>query len=146
MDRHKGCDIQTFQPLCFRLIKCLVELKWLREANEFIDTFCQKFPKNADSKALKTLEKRMEEVKDEVKEAEAKRLRRLNSVNRETTGLSDEDDDNQSNSDDSGQNERFKSFIKAMDEARSRATDFKLRFCGHCNTTTDIKEANFFGR
>ena len=29
---------------------------------------------------------------------------------------------------------------------KSTATDFKLRFCGHCNTTTDIKEANFFGR
>ncbi|XP_076810630.1 WD and tetratricopeptide repeats protein 1-like [Clavelina lepadiformis] len=24
-------------------------------------------------------------------------------------------------------------------------SDYRLRFCGHCNTTTDIKEANFFG-
>ena len=23
--------------------------------------------------------------------------------------------------------------------------DYQARFCGHCNTTTDIKEANFFG-
>ena len=29
---------------------------------------------------------------------------------------------------------------------RSAACDYELRFCGHCNTTTDIKEANFFGR
>ena len=29
---------------------------------------------------------------------------------------------------------------------RVDASDYELRFCGHCNTTTDIKEANFFGR
>ncbi|CAG2057303.1 unnamed protein product [Timema podura] len=28
---------------------------------------------------------------------------------------------------------------------REAASDYKVRFCGHCNTTTDIKEANFFG-
>ena len=28
---------------------------------------------------------------------------------------------------------------------RLSAADYYLRFCGHCNTTTDIKEANFFG-
>jgi protein-arginine kinase activator protein McsA len=29
---------------------------------------------------------------------------------------------------------------------RDMAYDYEIRFCGHCNTTTDIKEANFFGR
>jgi hypothetical protein len=29
---------------------------------------------------------------------------------------------------------------------RELAYDYEIRFCGHCNTTTDIKEANFFGR
>ena len=28
---------------------------------------------------------------------------------------------------------------------REGSRDYGLRFCGHCNTTTDIKEANFFG-
>ena len=28
---------------------------------------------------------------------------------------------------------------------RKNAFDFKIRLCGHCNTITDIKEANFFG-
>ncbi|XP_076163678.1 WD and tetratricopeptide repeats 1 [Ptiloglossa arizonensis] len=28
---------------------------------------------------------------------------------------------------------------------RHNTIDYKMRFCGHCNTTTDIKEANFFG-
>lgn len=31
-------------------------------------------------------------------------------------------------------------------ELRERSFDYKHRYCGHCNTTTDIKEANFFGR
>lgn len=29
---------------------------------------------------------------------------------------------------------------------RSSAYDYETRYIGHCNTTTDIKEANFFGR
>lgn len=29
---------------------------------------------------------------------------------------------------------------------RSKAKDYHKRFVGHCNTTTDIKEANYFGR
>lgn len=28
---------------------------------------------------------------------------------------------------------------------RDTAVDFETRYLGHCNTTTDIKEANFFG-
>ncbi|CAG0884379.1 unnamed protein product [Cyprideis torosa] len=36
----------------------------------------------------------------------------------------------------------FSAFEK---EWRRTASDFDMRFCGHCNTTTDIKEANFFG-
>ena len=30
-------------------------------------------------------------------------------------------------------------------ELRKTSYDYEARFCGHCNTTTDIKEANFFG-
>lgn len=29
---------------------------------------------------------------------------------------------------------------------RASAYDYEYRYCGHCNTTTDIKEANFLGR
>lgn len=29
---------------------------------------------------------------------------------------------------------------------REASCDYSKRFYGHCNTTTDIKEANFFGR
>ena len=30
-------------------------------------------------------------------------------------------------------------------QLQSAAYDYAMRYCGHCNTTTDIKEANFFG-
>lgn len=29
---------------------------------------------------------------------------------------------------------------------RTKAKDYHHRYYGHCNTSTDIKEANFFGR
>jgi WD and tetratricopeptide repeat-containing protein 1 len=29
---------------------------------------------------------------------------------------------------------------------RKKANDYHQRYYGHCNTSTDIKEANFFGR
>jgi len=29
---------------------------------------------------------------------------------------------------------------------RNQAKDYDRRYYGHCNTSTDIKEANFFGR
>lgn len=47
---------------------------------------------------------------------------------------------------------RFQSFSRKEsipeDEVvlRECSFDYKHRYCGHCNTTTDIKEANFFGR
>lgn len=28
----------------------------------------------------------------------------------------------------------------------NQAKDYRRRYYGHCNTSTDIKEANFFGR
>lgn len=39
-----------------------------------------------------------------------------------------------------------RSFIQG-DETKRRheSIDYKLRFVGHCNTTTDIMEANFLG-
>lgn len=39
-----------------------------------------------------------------------------------------------------------KSFVGPSDERwRRRAFDYEERFVGHCNRTTDIKQANFFG-
>lgn len=36
-------------------------------------------------------------------------------------------------------------YVFCLQYWRSRTLDYSERFVGHCNTTTDIKEANFFG-
>ena len=43
--------------------------------------------------------------------------------------------------------EELSSRVNTQQESawQSRAYDYNQRFCGHCNTTTDIKEANFIG-
>lgn len=43
-------------------------------------------------------------------------------------------------------NQPFFPISEYEQEWRRNTIDYKMRFCGHCNTTTDIKEANFFGR
>ncbi|XP_035205990.1 WD and tetratricopeptide repeats protein 1-like, partial [Stegodyphus dumicola] len=42
-------------------------------------------------------------------------------------------------------NKVFPSYSFQEKKWRASAYDYEARFCGHCNTTTDIKEANFFG-
>ena len=128
-----------------RLIKCLIELKWFEEASDFFSTFCEKFPNQANSQSVKTLEKRMDEVKIEMKENEAKRKRNLNSESNNESS-DDENDDSDSEENSSKNNLKVNPLEQIVEELKSIATDFTLRFCGHCNTTTDIKEANFFGR
>lgn len=39
----------------------------------------------------------------------------------------------------------IKNKLFRMQHWRTLALDYSERFVGHCNTTTDIKEANFFG-
>jgi WD and tetratricopeptide repeat-containing protein 1 len=38
-----------------------------------------------------------------------------------------------------------KMLLKKYNKLMKDAFDFKLRYCGHCNVATDIKEANFLG-
>ena len=54
-------------------------------------------------------------------------------------------DDSDSRDDATGQRRRV---VASEQEKKWQqdANDYVQRFCGHCNTTTDIKEANFFGR
>ena len=126
------------------MIKCLIELKWVQDAIQFIDTFRVKFPKHSDSQALKTLEKRLEEVQNDLREAETKQQKYSTSRFHHDT---DSDEDEAVTEQQNGKkSKRDASFMEEISKLKSSAVDFKLRFCGHCNTTTDIKEANFFGR
>lgn len=108
----------------FRLARCLFELKYVSEALECLDDFKGKFPEQAHSSACDALDK-------DIKAALFSKT---------------ESEDKKANS-----SIRFHSFSRKEsipeDELvlRERSFDYKHRYCGHCNTTTDIKEANFFG-
>uniref|UniRef100_A0A8C5GA78 WD and tetratricopeptide repeats protein 1 n=1 Tax=Gouania willdenowi TaxID=441366 RepID=A0A8C5GA78_GOUWI len=101
----------------FRLARCLFELKYVAEALECLDDFKGKFPEQAHSSACDALDK---DIK--------------------TALFSKTESDKKSSS------VRFQPSIPEDEVVlRERSFDYKHRYCGHCNTTTDIKEANFFG-
>ncbi|ESO02556.1 hypothetical protein HELRODRAFT_65956, partial [Helobdella robusta] len=99
----------------FRLVKCLINLKWLDEASRCLLMTKMKFP---NSQALLTLEKEIESAINNKKILDNTMYSRSSNLEK----LSE--------------NEKI---------CRSKAYDYEQRFCGHCNTTTDIKEANYFG-
>ncbi|KAG7270907.1 hypothetical protein CRUP_000266 [Coryphaenoides rupestris] len=109
----------------FRLARCLFELKHVVEALECLDDFKGKFPDQAESSACAALDK-------DIKAA--------------LFSKAESGEDKKANS-----SVRFHSFSRKEsipeDEVvlREGSCDYKHRYCGHCNTTTDIKEANFFG-
>lgn len=71
--------------------------------------------------------------------------------------LPDEDDEEEGKDEDKEEDQKEEDFITLRQpipkgissherQWRQNSVDYEVRFCGHCNTTTDIKEANFFGR
>uniref|UniRef100_A0A8D0CW00 WD and tetratricopeptide repeats 1 n=1 Tax=Sander lucioperca TaxID=283035 RepID=A0A8D0CW00_SANLU len=110
----------------FRLARCLFELKYVSEALECLDDFKGKFPEQAHSSACDSLDKDIKAALFTKTETAAEDKKANSSI-------------------------RFHSFSRKEsipeDELvlRERSFDYKHRYCGHCNTTTDIKEANFFG-
>uniref|UniRef100_A0A3B3SY39 WD and tetratricopeptide repeats 1 n=1 Tax=Paramormyrops kingsleyae TaxID=1676925 RepID=A0A3B3SY39_9TELE len=108
----------------FRLARCLFELKYVAEALECLNDFKGKFPEQALSSACDALDKDIRTAlfaKAEASEDKKGGSLRFHAFNRKPSIPEDE----------------------AV--LRERSYDYKHRYCGHCNTTTDIKEANFFG-
>jgi len=98
----------------FRLVRCLFELKWLKEAHSNLIEFKSKYPDYAKTKAYCALEKDVKNASKSSKKHERD---------------FDEED----------------LMTESEAKLRSEACDYLQRYCGHCNTTTDIKEANFLG-
>ena len=59
--------------------------------------------------------------------------------------ISKECDSNNNNKHEETNGKPTKSLLKNYNKLKQDAVDFKLRYCGHCNVATDIKEANFLG-
>jgi WD and tetratricopeptide repeat-containing protein 1 len=126
----------------FRLAKCLFELEWLTEAAESLEYFKTKFPDYSTSDACIALEKDLKAAMNCSTQkgglfvvfthfllhnfSAAEKGARRSSKN--------------------GHSKPRDSLSEQEATWQSSASDYNLRFCGHCNTTTDIKEANFFGR
>lgn len=97
------------------LVQCLVAIKWMKEAREWLEYYQIHHSDGSDGEELDKLGKVIA-AGDAIKEER------------------NEDD-------------RIPEKTITEDEKmlRRQARDYEMRFLGHCNTTTDIKEANFLG-
>ena len=151
----------------FRLVKCLFELKWTDEAQECLQIFVKRFPEYANStacdKLVNDIEERLqeEEKKMEKKKKKKKKKQSEEVSSSESSGSSDNEYDQyltkrkkkncsgggessprrKSSEDETGDSRAYKKYLGA----KQSAVDFRTQFCGHCNVSTDIKEACFLG-
>lgn len=98
------------------LIKCLIALKWAEDAQRWYDYLCDMNSDFSSTNQARLLREGIHSAKSTPK--------------------------------DNSDSERKDAFLKIEEEEvkkRLDAKDFEIRFLGHCNTTTDIKEANFLG-
>ncbi|XP_063241067.1 WD and tetratricopeptide repeats protein 1 [Bacillus rossius redtenbacheri] len=130
----------------FRLARCLLELQWIQEATDCLNAFKVRFPEHTHSHACKALCKDIEAASNTT----ATNVK--SSPDIADAEVADLDGPSSSEEGSSGGGEQPKqsahswSLPSQQEEAWCAAAwDYEVRFCGHCNTTTDIKEANFFG-
>lgn len=154
------------------MARCLQDLGWSVAASEALELHREKCPaqsigpwfKNLERDIKTSLERQLhqKEQKKKLQDLEARRGTSSAQAD-ETEEESDTSSDqrtavlNQDTEDEDGwsvvlEGVRPQSVISrhgiSSQESwwRSNAWDYDHRFCGHCNTTTDIKEANFFGK
>ncbi|GIY31284.1 WD and tetratricopeptide repeats protein 1 [Caerostris extrusa] len=124
----------------FRLAQCLYKLRWVKLALECLTIIRLKFPDYAKTKTFELFE-------TEVKVACFANM----DLERADTESDDDSSVIGATASSSRVNKRrTTSVAKVLFEISDRektwretAFDYEARFCGHCNTTTDIKEANF---
>ncbi|XP_015764226.1 PREDICTED: WD and tetratricopeptide repeats protein 1-like isoform X1 [Acropora digitifera] len=133
-DCHKALRLDPNHTKAhFRQARCLYELQWFQEALTCLNHFKLKFPDQAEGNAAKTLERDIRAAAF----AETEESLSCKEDN-ESNGL-------QPDSTPSRRRRRLSIVSDQEKDFRTEALDYEQRFCGHCNTTTDIKEANFFG-
>jgi len=154
-----------------RLAQCLIELEWLVEAEKCLETFKLKHPELQKAAAFIQREKELNIAKEKqntksespsASDNTKPPLSRYTAANfLKNQNLDVEPMDSDDDSDSSRGSSEFWDTVDAdyrgpgivlnpefsikERECRSRARDYSQRYLGACNTTTDIKEANFFG-
>lgn len=125
----------------FRLAKCLYELQFTEEACKCLSEFKLKFPDQAHSRACKALDM-------DIQAASQAKLQKPEQAD-SSSGMSDDERMSASqegrHSPKCSKNNNQNVLSEQEKIWRENACDYETRYCGHCNTTTDIKEANFFG-
>ncbi|XP_005097163.1 WD and tetratricopeptide repeats protein 1 [Aplysia californica] len=109
----------------YRLARCLHELCWSQEAFDCLVHFKHRFPDHAKSHSCEALER---EIKAAI-----------------FSQVQDAEESSEGRGEDSMRHSSPRLESESEKDLQKNACDYSLRFCGHCNTTTDIKEANFFG-
>jgi len=118
-----------------RLVRCLQDLGWTESANDAMNGLKNAFPDHSSSATFKNLEKEIQTSLALAQQATGSRQSSLaDTINppseqQELINVSVAD----------------AMYSVQENHWRSNYWDYNSRFCGHCNTTTDIKEANFFG-
>lgn len=147
----------------FRLVRCLYELKWVKEAKECLDIFIDRFPEYANSNACDSLANEIEEAlfkleeksKNKKDESETSNsdsdneydhfLTKRKKSNTSKSGSDKSNEDDELDEDVSNERRKVRLLRKRYQHAKEKAIDIKQRYCGHCNVSTDIKEACFLG-
>ena len=157
-----------------RLAQCLLELDWLQEAGQCLQNFSSRHPDYVKSQAFITLQQDLETAKEKTKSGQVKSktgslpsapiasspvlgqysaadfLRSSDDQDDEmeevgTMDTSDNEDDVDENKTDSRRLMFSPDLSRTEVNFRLKARDYSTRYLGTCNTTTDIKEANFLG-
>ncbi|CAD7011588.1 WD and tetratricopeptide repeats protein 1 [Ceratitis capitata] len=111
----------------FRLARALLVLGRSQEADECLKELITRFPSYANNHGIMMLHK---DIKDNRQMLQSQ-MQQIQSAPIPTNEQS------------------HYTFIERTDaeyQWRSKAKDYSKRYVGHCNTTTDIKEANYFGK
>jgi len=132
-----------------RLARCLHDLDWPEEAKQCLDLFKTRYPEHAKSQACRQLQEDIASAFS--KEKSVPRRQKSDSLKtavhflKGASSSGDEDDSSMEDECVSYPAPRGRKWSSQEVGWREEARDYSSRFCGHCNTTTDIKEANFFG-
>ncbi|XP_063826478.1 WD and tetratricopeptide repeats protein 1 [Ostrinia nubilalis] len=110
----------------FRLAKGLMDMKRAREAHECLLYFKDKFPRHSGSHAVFLLQKDINVALEGMEQPHPDEVPEANTKN-------------------SGETDESHNTSVLERQLRASALDYSQRFLGHCNTTTDIKEASFLG-
>ena len=126
-----------------RLVRCFIDLNLYSAADETLKMFKETFPSQASSSSVRAMEQEIE--KKLVAHQLLQQQRAANKTKAEAAA-----EPEQEGEDDEMDAHPMRSGLLAECSAqenhwRAKYWDYTARFAGHCNTTTDIKEANFFG-